>query len=92
MMPKIDPLIYIPSFTVLNTCHALFITMVVNARNHWLAPLRKPLFKSYAFRLHSERTLSDAGCEKLFGVGVNSKPAMSQQYLCVHVRRSKQNS
>lgn len=72
-MPQFYPLIYIPSFTVLNSCHALFITTLVNTGNHWLAPLRKPLFKSYAFMLHSERT----GCEMLFGVVVKSRPAVS---------------
>jgi len=56
---------------------------MVNTGNHWLAPFRKPLFKSYA--LHSERT----GCEMLFGVGVKNTPAIC---LCVHVRRSKLNS
>lgn len=83
-MPKYYPRIYIPSFTVLNTCHALLITTVINAGVHWLTPLRKSLFKSYVFRLHSERTLSDTGFEMLFGVGVKSKPAMSQQCLCVY--------
>ncbi len=89
-MPKYYPRIYIPSFTVLNTCHALLITTVINAGVHWLTPLRKPLFKSYVFRLHSERTLSDTGFEMLFGVGVKSKPAMSQQcHVCIFEDQSK---
>lgn len=55
-MPKYYPRIYIPSFNVLNTCHALLITTVINAGVHWLISLRTPLFKSYVFRLVREQS------------------------------------